>query len=253
MKKKKKKQKIKRSSQRLEQGKTETCTTMAHITACDAMPAEVSALQALPNKRFNKSVRGKMRLIEDLKMKLKLDEIQSSISQDNNLGPKLEKTESKQPEVVVFDDPAKRSKQKNKRAGTRVEVTGAEEDLTEIFAKARHDVHQFGISGMEKESKEAARVKLLLDLGAKPPKNKYYNYKEYMELQKEAEQKAAEQKNLNKTSSYSAKPQQKAKRKRNRDDILTKIDLPFGKFDGGMLSLHKDELSKMKKSKLKHT
>lgn len=252
-KKKTKKKKSKTSVLQLEQEKSEMCTTETRNTARDTTPPEASPLQTLPNKSSEKPGRGKIRLIEDLKMRLKLNDIQSSNSQDSILGTKLEKAENKQPEVIVFDDPAKKSKQNRKAAAVHVEVTDAEEDLIDNFAKVRHDVHQFGISGMEKEPKEAARVKLLLKLGAKPPKNKHYNYKEYMELQKQAKQKAAEQINSDKTLGYSVKPQQKAKQKRNRDDILTKIDLPFGKFDGGMLSLHKDELSKMKKSKLKHT
>ncbi|GLV31091.1 hypothetical protein CBL_12164 [Carabus blaptoides fortunei] len=44
--------------------------------------------------------------------------------------------------------------------------------------RARHEVLKFGMSGFDPEKKEEAKVKLAITLGAKPPKNKYKNYKQ---------------------------------------------------------------------------
>ncbi|KAK5650913.1 hypothetical protein RI129_001942 [Pyrocoelia pectoralis] len=50
--------------------------------------------------------------------------------------------------------------------------------------KARYEVLKFGISGFEQHKKEEAKIRLAIKLGAKPPKNKYKNYKALLEERK---------------------------------------------------------------------
>ncbi|KAJ3665860.1 hypothetical protein Zmor_001326 [Zophobas morio] len=43
--------------------------------------------------------------------------------------------------------------------------------------KARHEVVKFGMGGFDPQKKEEAKIQLAIKLGAKPPKNKYKNYR----------------------------------------------------------------------------
>jgi hypothetical protein len=43
--------------------------------------------------------------------------------------------------------------------------------------KAKHEVIKYGMSGFDPQKKEEAKMQLAIKLGAKPPKNKYKNYK----------------------------------------------------------------------------
>ncbi|XP_053692082.1 uncharacterized protein C1orf131 homolog [Sabethes cyaneus] len=55
-----------------------------------------------------------------------------------------------------------------------------EDPRTFDISRARKEVINFGISGLDKETKHEARVALAIKLGAKPPKNVYRNYKEIL-------------------------------------------------------------------------
>jgi hypothetical protein len=99
--------------------------------------------------------------------------------------------------------------------------------------KVRYEVFKFGMSGFKAEKKEEVKVALAIKLGAKPPKNKYCNYKEYkhkkeMQLKEQLEQ----QKLLAVGKTKTGKPSTKGKRKfvskkknTNNDGILN----PYGK------------------------
>lgn len=54
--------------------------------------------------------------------------------------------------------------------------------LKNIFdiKRAKHEVFTFGTSGLESKDKEVAKIALAVKLGAKPPKNKYKNYKDLL-------------------------------------------------------------------------
>lgn len=41
----------------------------------------------------------------------------------------------------------------------------------------RHEIIKFGMSGLDQQKKEEAKIHLAVKLGARPPKNKYKNYK----------------------------------------------------------------------------
>ncbi|GJQ88254.1 hypothetical protein Trydic_g13242 [Trypoxylus dichotomus] len=59
------------------------------------------------------------------------------------------------------------------------------ETVNEIDMKrARFEVIKFGMSGFDKQRKEKAKVQLAVKLGAKPPKQKYKNYKVILKTKK---------------------------------------------------------------------
>lgn len=66
----------------------------------------------------------------------------------------------------------------------------ARKDDPKVFdiSSARKEVINFGISGLDRNTKLEAKVALAIKLGAKPPKNKYRNYKEILEERKQAKQ-----------------------------------------------------------------
>ncbi|XP_055609850.1 uncharacterized protein C1orf131 homolog [Uranotaenia lowii] len=105
--------------------------------------------------------------------------------------------------VTVYEPKkAKASKPKYKKPEAPAEPdqdnTDEEENIDDIFSnarrrkparkepetfdisRARKEVINFGISGLDKETKHEAQVALAIKLGAKPPKNKYRNYKEIL-------------------------------------------------------------------------
>ncbi|XP_065081782.1 uncharacterized protein C1orf131 homolog [Ochlerotatus camptorhynchus] len=66
----------------------------------------------------------------------------------------------------------------------------ARKDDPKVFdiSSARKEVINFGISGFDSNTKHEAKVALAIKLGAKPPKNKYRNYKEILEERKRDKQ-----------------------------------------------------------------
>eukprot|EP00057_Strongylocentrotus_purpuratus_P034403 XP_795047.4 PREDICTED: uncharacterized protein C1orf131 homolog [Strongylocentrotus purpuratus] len=89
------------------------------------------------------------------------------------------------PEVVVFNDPTKRKKENLAKPEGRPGPKGREIPEREVdLDLARHEVWKFGISGLsfgDKEKHEAAKA---VQLGAKPPKRAFVNYKELMETKR---------------------------------------------------------------------
>ncbi|KAL3193479.1 hypothetical protein MRX96_016833 [Rhipicephalus microplus] len=72
------------------------------------------------------------------------------------------------------------------------------QEVNEIsFKKARHDVLKFGIKGLDKPKQEEAKISLAVQLGAKPPKNRYLNYKELVNDRKEKKVKEREERIMN--------------------------------------------------------
>lgn len=129
--------------------------------------------------------------------------------------------------------------------------TIVEEEHEINLRKARYDVLNFGISGFDKQKKDEARIEMLVKLGAKRPKNKYISYPQFLELknaQKELERQRLE---TERSQGNYVKKQPGKKRKRDKDDIVKNLDIPVGKLRGGLLSVSKDEIDRIKKSKLK--
>ncbi|XP_055546960.1 uncharacterized protein C1orf131 [Wyeomyia smithii] len=76
----------------------------------------------------------------------------------------------------IFDD-ARRRKPKQQKDPRLFDIS-----------QARKEVINFGISGLDRETKHEAKVALAIKLGAKPPKKMYRNYKEILEERKREKQ-----------------------------------------------------------------
>ncbi|XP_014663486.1 PREDICTED: uncharacterized protein C1orf131 homolog isoform X2 [Priapulus caudatus] len=226
----------------------------------DSIRIGVSSLPKLRTANGKKPVTGKRKILLDIKSELGLDDkARVNVSKPKQLPPTNEDGK-RQPEVIIFEDHRnKNKKQKNKRVTTapsndtpKHSGGEAEQQGALSLREARHDVFRFGITGFERRKKEEARVELLVKLGAKRPKNKCINYPEYMEMKRREKEAAKQEMELQRTQGYSVKKQPAAKRKRDKDDVLRSLDAPVGKYRGGMLSLSRDEINNIKKSKLKH-
>ncbi|RZC34906.1 C1orf131 -like, partial [Asbolus verrucosus] len=92
--------------------------------------------------------------------------------------------------------------------------------------RAKHEIIKFGISGFDPQKKEEAKVQLAIKLGAKPPKNKYKNYKVLQQeraKQKEAEKLKASFQQLGKNSVGKSVAKGKGfdrKRRKKKDGLL---------------------------------
>jgi len=94
------------------------------------------------------------------------------------------------PEIIVFNDPTQRklkSEVQNTKSIQKVtERSRGSESVPEIDLKAaRHEVHRFGLKGLQQVDKDQAMQELLIKLGAKPPKKTYMNYKDMIEKRRE--------------------------------------------------------------------
>nr|CAD7203590.1 unnamed protein product [Timema douglasi] len=79
-------------------------------------------------------------------------------------------------------------KSTKKRAPSQASPTepGAQKDVIDM-KRVRYEVFKFAMSGYNPEKKEEAKVSLAIKLGARPPKNKYHNYKELKKMKEDKE------------------------------------------------------------------
>jgi GTP cyclohydrolase FolE2 len=97
--------------------------------------------------------------------------------------------------------------------------------------KVRYEVFKFGMSGFKPEKKEEVKVALAIKLGAKPPKNKGYNYKELKLMkEKQLKEQLEQQKLLAVGKTKTGRPVAKGKKKFvNRKGKQSGILDPYGK------------------------
>uniref|UniRef100_A0A131XA41 Uncharacterized protein n=1 Tax=Hyalomma excavatum TaxID=257692 RepID=A0A131XA41_9ACAR len=136
----------------------------------------------------------KLTEIERMRLELGLDEVCSKPAAD---AQSQTAREDRVPSTVVFRDPTKRKVKKRhlEEKNTRNDIP---QEVNEIsFKKARHDVLKFGIRGLDKPRQEEAKIALAVQLGAKPPKNDYLNYKELINDRKEKKVKEREERITN--------------------------------------------------------
>lgn len=94
--------------------------------------------------------------------------------------------------AVVFE--AHKSKRKNGAKWTNDNKSKSKNDDDALDMKrVRHEVFNFGISGYNFQDQQKAKIALAVKLGAKPPKNKYQNYKELQETKKQVKEKEKEE------------------------------------------------------------
>ena len=91
--------------------------------------------------------------------------------------------------------------------------------------KARYEVFKLAMAGLKADQKQEAKAALAIQLGAKPPKNKGYNYKEYKELkQKQKMEQLQQQKLLSLGKTKKKKPPLKGNKVMRHGGIKTKKD-----------------------------
>lgn len=100
--------------------------------------------------------------------------------------------------AVVFEThKSKRTsgvKRLNEKANQKIDGTKSKSSDDALDMKrVRHEVFNFGISGYNFQDQQKAKIALAVKLGAKPPKNKYQNYKELQEEKKQAKEKEKEE------------------------------------------------------------
>ncbi|CAL1536574.1 unnamed protein product [Lymnaea stagnalis] len=135
-------------------------------------------------------------------------------------------------EVVVFENPQKRKK---KIASEQEKSDNKSTSQPPGFnqKQAKYDIRKLGIYGMDKKNKDKAMVDLLVELGAKPPKNRCYHITEYQKMMKVKKQEEEAMAELERKAGIKKK-QVKANRKRNKDDLLPHLDGQAGFYKDGV-------------------
>jgi hypothetical protein len=127
---------------------------------------------------------------------------------------------------------------KNKKTGINVRCSHVDKlkdkkiETKEVdMKKVRYEVFKFGMSGFKPEKKEEVKVALAIKLGAKPPKNKGYNYKEYKLIkEKQLKEQLEQQKLLAVGKTKTGRPVAKGKKKFvNQKGKQSGILDPYGK------------------------
>ena len=158
-------------------------------------------------------------------------------------------------EIVKFVDHKKRKKdQSGVEASVQPLVTRNTDGKKEISMKqARFDVFKFGVSGLDKKSREEANTALAVRLGAKPAKNKSVEYKQLKEeraLEKEELElrKLEQEESVKGVRKASKKDGNKStnKTKAKKSNSKSSGDFRVGSFDGGMLKLSSKDIAKVK-------
>lgn len=180
---------------------------------------------------------GKEKRKQELKEKLGLADMDTGLEKCPDLKEKEEMTSSDS-KVVVYQRPKSKKKQEKKiDSGENSEDTsGSVIDLK----SARLDVQKFGIKGFSEDKKDTAMEALLVKLGAKPKKNKAYNYKEYQEIVKRQKVEEREKRELDRKLGYKVKKKIVA-RKKDRNDV-GRVDGQVGKYKHGVQFVTKKDL-----------
>lgn len=94
--------------------------------------------------------------------------------------------------AVVFEThKSKRSntdKKSNEKMNQSDRIQSKSKDDALDMKRVRHEVFNFGISGYNFQDRQKAKIALAVKLGAKPPKQKYQNYKDLQEAKKQAKE-----------------------------------------------------------------
>lgn len=180
---------------------------------------------------------GKEKRKQELKEKLGLADMDTGLEKCPDLKEKEEMTSSDS-KVVVYQRPKSKKKEEKKiDSGENSEDTsGSVIDLK----SARLDVQKFGIKGFSDDKKDTAMEALLVKLGAKPKKNKAYNYKEYQEIVKRQKVEEREKRELDRKLGYKVKKKIMA-RKKDRNDV-GRVDGQVGKYKHGVQFVTKKDL-----------
>ncbi|GFN92926.1 flocculation protein flo11-like isoform x1 [Plakobranchus ocellatus] len=144
-------------------------------------------------------------------------------------------------EVVVFNNPWKGkdkssnsvSEETKQKSSIDTRKPGSSTDRP-VFdqKKAKYEIRKLGIHGMDKANKQNAMVDLLVELGAKPPRNKFIRIKDYQ--QQKANKEKEEEEETPDLMDGKKKKKPKEKRKRDKDDLLNYVDGQPGFYKHGV-------------------
>ncbi|KAL4218694.1 hypothetical protein ACF0H5_021282 [Mactra antiquata] len=195
---------------------------------------------------------GHERKLHEMSAQLGLNEFKHKLEEDA-MEAKEEESESKiqnGPEVVVFK--SYKSKKDKDKESDNTDTQSNDKNLDFDMKKARAEVRRFGIGGLKGRNKQKAMNTLLVELGAKPPKNHCINYKQFQQKRKRDMVSEAEKRELDKKLGYKVpKLDTKNKRPKDRNDIGY-IDGHIGKWKRGAVVISKNELKSVnKKPRLK--
>lgn len=153
----------------------------------------------------------------------------------------MSQKQKKPVEIVVFNNPAKKSKQSTtaapfpkpqKKSNVQPQMDDANVS-TFVYdqKKAKYDVRKLAIKNMKKTEKDNAMVDLLVELGAKKPKNKCLHPRDYLEQLKRKREVEKEEESQSGIGIKKKRPQ---KRKRDKDDLLNFVDGQKGWYKDGV-------------------
>ncbi|XP_078451939.1 40S small subunit processome assembly factor 1 isoform X1 [Lampetra fluviatilis] len=179
-------------------------------------------------------------------------------SEESGAGPGSQaKTGGKAIQLVVYEDPRKRKRQKEKpqvakENGTNqtaevANVPSSDQETGFSIEKARLEVHKFGLTGYSRERQRECERARAIRLGAKPPKPEYINYKELLN-RKRQQKEEAEKRHREEAESGVFNKKKKGRRhvesKRGWHDDLGVEGMP-GRFRGGALLLSKEDIRRI--------
>ncbi|XP_038656530.1 uncharacterized protein C1orf131 homolog isoform X1 [Scyliorhinus canicula] len=151
-------------------------------------------------------------------------------------------------EVITFTGSRKRKKPivEEDKVEETVEQNNTKQKVFNL-ARARLEVHRFGITGYKKERQRLFEQERAVMLGARPPKREYVNYKSYQEMMKNKA--AVKPMRMN---SKSTLPRRKKEERRNkRSEIIPTGQV--GRFKNGTLILSDNDIKRIKtRTKPKH-
>ncbi|XP_033763918.1 uncharacterized protein C1orf131 homolog isoform X2 [Pecten maximus] len=198
-----------------------------------------------------KTVKGEKKHLKDLKNSLGLSkcDIKPQLCDEKTEKVKTNSAVKKGPEVIVYHAPTKRYRLEQRSQGSSSEQSSSTtEDQPEFdMKKARFEVQKVGIKGFSGSEKDDAMTSFLVKLGAKLPKNKFYNYKEFLEMRKQEKQSAKEKKVVDRGLGYKVTSSKNTKKKsKDRNDVGV-LDGQVGRYKDGIQFIKKTDLKGFKR------
>lgn len=184
-------------------------------------------------------VSGKEKRIQQMKEELGLNGVEKREMKSEVCVDTEEETTTNS-KVVVYKNPKSKRIENNMMDLAENSQEAAKSDAVFDLKSARLDVQKFGIKGFKDEKKDAAMGALLVKLGAKPKKNKAYNYKEYQELVKKQKVEEREKRELDRKLGFKVKSKVVA-RKKDRNDV-GRVDGQVGTYKSGVQFVTKKDL-----------
>ncbi|KAH3797763.1 uncharacterized protein C1orf131 homolog isoform X2 [Dreissena polymorpha] len=213
---------------------------------------EEENVKELPEKKVSKSVRLKnqaRQMAEELGLVSFKKELHRKTVEEEKQNATIAG-----PEVVVFQSHKRKERKEREakkedvvRPRTKFTLESDEFDMKQ----ARFEVRKYGIAGFQGDQKEEAMTALLIKLGAKPPKNKYVNYKEYQEKRKQQILDEKQKREIDRKLGFKVKKSGPEKRRRDKNDI-GHLDGQVGRWKNGVQVVKKDDLKGFNKSKVKY-